>query len=53
MSMMIREVVASQDLWIWHAYYGVANLNNESNILYTLTLFDDTYHGTTLECSFM
>nr|GEU77326.1 hypothetical protein [Tanacetum cinerariifolium] len=35
------KVVASQDLWIWHAFFGVAGSNNDINILYQSPLFND------------
>ncbi|XP_052620676.1 uncharacterized protein LOC111919209 isoform X2 [Lactuca sativa] len=35
------EAVASQDLWIWHAYFGVAGSNNDINVLNQSPLFND------------
>ncbi|GJX47302.1 ALP1-like protein [Tanacetum coccineum] len=35
------EAVASQDLWIWHAFYGMAGANNDINVLNNSPLFDD------------
>ncbi|GKE40939.1 ALP1-like protein, partial [Tanacetum coccineum] len=35
------EAVASQDLWIWHAFFGVAGANNDINVLDNSPLFDD------------
>nr|GEW83258.1 hypothetical protein [Tanacetum cinerariifolium] len=35
------EAVASQDLWIWHAFYGIAGANNDINVLDNSLLFDD------------
>ncbi|GJZ26608.1 ALP1-like protein [Tanacetum coccineum] len=35
------EVVASHDLWIWHAFFGVAGANNDINVLDNSPLFDD------------
>nr|GEX27580.1 hypothetical protein [Tanacetum cinerariifolium] len=35
------EVVASQDLWIWHAFFGVAGSNNDISVLYQSPLFND------------
>ena len=37
----ILEVVASYDLWIWHAFFGVANANNDLTVLYNSPLFND------------
>ncbi|GJS47900.1 ALP1-like protein [Tanacetum coccineum] len=30
---ILLEAVASQDLWIWHAFFGVAGSNNDVNVL--------------------
>nr|GEU81422.1 protein ALP1-like [Tanacetum cinerariifolium] len=38
---IMLEVVASQDLWIWHAFYGIAGANNDINVLDNSPLFDD------------
>nr|GEV19972.1 hypothetical protein [Tanacetum cinerariifolium] len=38
---ILLEVVASQDLWIWHAFFGVARSNNDINVLYQSPLFND------------
>ncbi|GKB67405.1 ALP1-like protein [Tanacetum coccineum] len=38
---ILLEVVVSQDLWIWHDFFGVARLNNDINILYQSSLFND------------
>ncbi|GJT64973.1 ALP1-like protein [Tanacetum coccineum] len=35
------EVVASQDLWIWHAFFEVAGANNDIYVLDNSPLFDD------------
>nr|GEU57591.1 putative nuclease HARBI1 [Tanacetum cinerariifolium] len=35
------EAVASQDLWIWHAFFGIAGANNDINVLDNSPLFDD------------
>ncbi|GKF88056.1 ALP1-like protein [Tanacetum coccineum] len=40
------EAVASQDLWIWHAFFGVAGANNDINILDNSPLFDDLLNDT-------
>ncbi|XP_057779446.1 uncharacterized protein LOC130998026 [Salvia miltiorrhiza] len=42
---IILEAVASQDLWIWHAFFGVAGSNNDINVLHQFTLFDDVLAG--------
>nr|GEV38482.1 hypothetical protein [Tanacetum cinerariifolium] len=39
---IMLEAVASQDLWIWHAFFGVAGANNDINVLDNSPLFDDS-----------
>ena len=34
---IILEATASHDLWIWHAYFGVARSNNDLNVLNQFT----------------
>ncbi|XP_071714987.1 uncharacterized protein [Rutidosis leptorrhynchoides] len=41
----ILEVVASYDMWIWHAYFGVACSNNDINVLNRSPLFDSIKNG--------
>ncbi|GJX04221.1 ALP1-like protein [Tanacetum coccineum] len=43
---IMLEVVASQDLWIWHAFFGVAGANNDINVLDNSPLFDDLLNDT-------
>ncbi|GJT11558.1 ALP1-like protein isoform X1 [Tanacetum coccineum] len=38
---ILLEAVASQDLWIWHAFFGVARSNNDINVLYQSPIFND------------
>nr|GEU31576.1 protein ALP1-like [Tanacetum cinerariifolium] len=40
-STIMLEAVASQDLWIWHAFYKIAGANNDINVLDNSPLFDD------------
>ncbi|XP_057774808.1 uncharacterized protein LOC130993788 [Salvia miltiorrhiza] len=42
---IILEAIASQDLWIWHAFFGVAGSNNDINVLNQSTLFNDVLLG--------
>ncbi|KAI5016737.1 hypothetical protein ZWY2020_006588 [Hordeum vulgare] len=42
---LILEAVASQDLWIWHAFFGVAGSNNDINVLNQSTLFIEQLKG--------
>ncbi|GKC84259.1 ALP1-like protein isoform X1 [Tanacetum coccineum] len=50
---ILLEVVASQDLWIWHAFFGVAGSNNDINILYQSPLFNDLKTGRAPEIPFV
>ncbi|CAN1298896.1 hypothetical protein LINPERPRIM_LOCUS23989, partial [Linum perenne] len=43
---IMLEAVASQDLWIWHAFFGVAGSNNDINVLNQSPLFNDVLGGT-------
>ncbi|KAJ0588395.1 putative (-)-beta-caryophyllene synthase [Helianthus annuus] len=43
---IILEAVASNDLWIWHSYFGVPGSNNDINVLYTSPLFQSVTDGT-------
>jgi hypothetical protein len=36
---MILEVVASQDLWIWHAFFVIPDSLNDINVLNRFPLF--------------
>ncbi|KAL1368218.1 hypothetical protein AAHE18_02G105700 [Arachis hypogaea] len=38
---IILEVVASSDLWIWNAFFGVSGSNNDINVLDRSLVFDD------------
>nr|GEY99421.1 retrovirus-related Pol polyprotein from transposon TNT 1-94 [Tanacetum cinerariifolium]GEZ28505.1 retrovirus-related Pol polyprotein from transposon TNT 1-94 [Tanacetum cinerariifolium] len=37
--------VASQDLWIWHVFFGVVESNNDINVLHQSPLFNDLKTG--------
>ncbi|GKD06785.1 ALP1-like protein isoform X1 [Tanacetum coccineum] len=50
---ILLEAVASQDLWIWHAFFGVAGSNNDINVLYQSTLFNDLKTGRAPEIPFV
>nr|GEZ68545.1 protein ALP1-like isoform X1 [Tanacetum cinerariifolium] len=50
---ILLEVVASQDLWIWHAFFGVAGSNNDINVLYQSPLFNDLKAGRASEIPFV
>ncbi|XP_020243331.1 putative nuclease HARBI1 [Asparagus officinalis] len=44
-STIILEAVASYDLWIWHAYFGLPGSNNDINVLQSSNLFDNLSQG--------
>ncbi|GJR90206.1 retrotransposon protein, putative, ty1-copia subclass [Tanacetum coccineum] len=39
--LILLEVVASQDLWICHAFFGVSGSNNDINVLHQSPLFNN------------
>lgn len=42
---IIFEVITSQNLWIWHAYYEVTDSNTNINMLNQSLLFNDVLQG--------
>ncbi|GJW20714.1 ALP1-like protein [Tanacetum coccineum] len=42
---ILLEVIASNDLWIWHAFFGVYGMNNDMNVLRQSPLFNDLKSG--------
>lgn len=42
---IILEAVASYDLWIWHAFFGVAGANNDINVINQSPLFTERLQG--------
>ncbi|XP_056865646.1 uncharacterized protein LOC108835361 isoform X1 [Raphanus sativus] len=42
---LVLEAVASQDLWIWHAFFGLPGVLNDINVLDRSPVFDDIYYG--------
>ncbi|XP_010474135.1 PREDICTED: uncharacterized protein LOC104753604 [Camelina sativa] len=38
---IVLEAVASQDLWIWHAFFGPPGTLNDINVLERSSVFDD------------
>ncbi|XP_022019320.1 uncharacterized protein LOC110919354 [Helianthus annuus] len=45
MPTMMLEAVASQDLWIWHSFFGMPSLHNYINIIHHSPLFNDLVNG--------
>ncbi|XP_074319248.1 uncharacterized protein LOC141656282 [Silene latifolia] len=42
---VILEAVASQDLWIWHSFFGVPGSCKDINVLHRSPVFDDVLNG--------
>ncbi|XP_062075034.1 uncharacterized protein LOC133779048 [Humulus lupulus] len=42
---IMLEAIASQDLWIWHAFFGVPGSNNDLNVLNQSPIFTDILQG--------
>uniref|UniRef100_A0A0D3D286 DDE Tnp4 domain-containing protein n=1 Tax=Brassica oleracea var. oleracea TaxID=109376 RepID=A0A0D3D286_BRAOL len=42
---IVLEAVASQDLWIWHAFFGLPGTLNDINVLDRSPVFDDILQG--------
>ncbi|GJZ05739.1 putative reverse transcriptase domain-containing protein [Tanacetum coccineum] len=42
---ILLEAIASNDLWIWHAFFGVSMMNNDVNVLRQSPLFNDLKSG--------
>ncbi|XP_042415432.1 protein ALP1-like [Zingiber officinale] len=42
---IVLEAVASHDLWIWHAFFGVAGSRNDINVLYESPIFNNVLQG--------
>nr|GEV71898.1 protein ALP1-like isoform X1 [Tanacetum cinerariifolium] len=50
---ILLETVASQDLWILHAFFGVAGSNNDVNVLHQSSVLNDLKVGKAPEVSFV
>ncbi|XP_062715219.1 uncharacterized protein LOC134291473 [Aedes albopictus] len=49
---IVLEAVASYDLWIWHAFFGMPGSMNDINVLERSPLFNDLYCGRSPEVEF-
>ncbi|XP_057760907.1 uncharacterized protein LOC130981326 [Arachis stenosperma] len=49
---IVLEVVASSNLWIWHAFFGVSGSNNDINVLDRSPMFDDIINDHALEVNY-
>uniref|UniRef100_A0A0D3CWJ9 DDE Tnp4 domain-containing protein n=1 Tax=Brassica oleracea var. oleracea TaxID=109376 RepID=A0A0D3CWJ9_BRAOL len=50
---IVLEAVASQDLWIWHAFFGPPGTLNDINVLDRSPVFDDIYQGRAARVTYM
>ncbi|GJZ26722.1 ALP1-like protein [Tanacetum coccineum] len=50
---ILLEAIASNDLWIWHAFFGVSGMNNDVNVLRQSPLFNDLKSGRAPDVSFV
>jgi hypothetical protein len=50
---IILEVVASNDLWIWHAFFIVADSNNDINVLQQSNIFIKELKGQAPQVPYM
>ncbi|TVU45067.1 hypothetical protein EJB05_04538, partial [Eragrostis curvula] len=50
---MILEAVASQDLWIWHSFFGLPGSLNDVNVLRRSPLFQSLTCGTAPQVEYM
>nr|GEX83128.1 protein ALP1-like [Tanacetum cinerariifolium] len=46
---ILLEAIASNDLWIWHAFFGVPRMNNDVNVIRQSLIFNDLKSGRALE----
>ncbi|KAK1670865.1 hypothetical protein QYE76_059024 [Lolium multiflorum] len=42
---VILEAIISQDLWIWHSFFGMAGSNNDINVLHRSPVFERLMQG--------
>jgi hypothetical protein len=49
---IVLEVVALDELWIWHCFFGLPGSLNDINILQWSHLFATLAHGDALACNY-
>ena len=49
---IILEAVASHDLWIWHAFFGMSGSHNDINVLQRSPVFRSLCDGESLPCNY-
>ena len=50
---LIRETVAFNDLWIWHAFFGCPGSLNDLNILHQSDVFQEVYEIQDPKCKYV
>ncbi|KAI3673445.1 hypothetical protein L6452_39564 [Arctium lappa] len=50
---IILEAVVSTDLWIWHAFFGIAGSRNDINVLNESNLFNNVLRGEAPQVNFI
>ncbi|GKF03373.1 ALP1-like protein isoform X1, partial [Tanacetum coccineum] len=50
---ILLEAIASQDLWSWHAFFGVSGINNDVNVLPQSPIFNDLKAGKSPDVPFI
>jgi len=50
---LILEIVASYDLWIWHAFFGCPVSLNYLNVLHRSDVFQEVYEGRAPKCEYV
>ncbi|GJX39881.1 ALP1-like protein [Tanacetum coccineum] len=50
---ILLETIAYNDLWIWHAFFGVSGMNNDGNVLRQSPIFNDLKSGRTPDVPFV
>lgn len=50
---IILEAIADQELWIWHAFFGLAGGNNDLNVLDRSPLLNEWLRNEGTKCRFM
>ena len=49
---IILEAVASHDLWIWHAFFGMSGSHNDINVLQRSPVFRRLCNGESPSCNY-
>ena len=49
---VVLEAVADYDLWIWHAFFGMAGTHNDINVLQCSTVFNRLSKGEAPPCNY-